>query len=268
MIDTDIANLELKSKIIGTLKRYQEFENELFQNLEQTNSNAPPYDSVAYLFHIQNVWIQKLRKNYYTFLGILSDLKIIPGVEKRREYRRVEIHCNKIDDETYSECIDILTKIPRKFRELRSYIKKEFLITEADILNKKVEEASNPLSSASIENKSAEVKPKHVKELEELEALHKELTSKSFLKRQVDTMRDVMDSISKDAGLILQIELFKGNLTEENREFLNTTYRIKDNLKNMPGEVQPDEATEKTIREYSFDLKSFIKRQRENRGIA
>jgi len=245
--------LELKSTVISILKRYSEFENQLFEELNR----IPLKDNNKYN---EILWLGNLKRYSSMFLDISNDLKIIPAIEYTKEYKTIDIADIDIDIET-------LSNIPQRFQKLKSNIKKDFGIIESDLLDTKMEDVSNRSPQVD-ESKTIEVKPKHVKELEELEALHKELTSKGFLKRQVDTMRDVMDSISKDAGLILQIELFKGNLTEENREFLDTTYRIKDNLKNMPGEVQPDEVTEKTIREYSFDLKSFIKRQRENRGIA
>lgn len=145
---------------------------------------------------------------------------------------------------------------------------KRFYLDSLEFLNMLLElmqKRENDISE--IPTKNIEVRPKHTKELAELESLHKELTSEGFLKRQVDTMRDVMGYISKDVGTVLQVEIFKENLTEENREFLDSTYQIKEKLENMPGEVQLDEATEKTIREYSFNLKSFINRQRSNRKL-
>src|SRR3989304_1244474 len=120
-------------------------------------------------------------------------------------------------------------------------------------LRKEMDDKSSFASKNNTENKVLEIEPKHAKELQGLETVQKELTSMGFLKRQVDTIRGAMDSVSKYVGCILQIELFEGCLTEENREFLNNTYNIKNKLKSMPGKAQLDESIEEIIREYSFN---------------
>lgn len=262
------TNSELRQKVIQVLKRYKIVENGLVKHIEEVDI-PDPQEWKDYM-KIDKIWCKYFKRDYINFLGILSDLKIIPKIGERRDYKYLEKYFKKWFNEHYSNvCLISIIEAPKEFQGLLSHIKSEFQITEDDLLdNKETPDTDERASIPDTKSNGIAAISKHQKELKELDALYNELTSGGFLKRQVGTIRDTMHSIAKNIGYVLQAELFEGNLTEENRGFLDSTYEIKKKLKNMPGSVQLDKTTEAFIREYSFELNSFIKRQKENREIA
>jgi hypothetical protein len=260
------TDTEMRINVIQILRSYKTAENEFLNRLERIDMPNPYSTSGKDYCILRDAWHKNFKRDYINFMRVLSAFKTIPKVGETKEYISLEKYFNKFNDDYLGYCLRMILETPKKFQKLLSYVKTKFQITETDLIDEEVLNPKNPTLDNTKSN-AVKIEPKHIKELHELEAIQKELTSVGFLKRQVDVVRDVMKSASKYVGYILQTELFEGNLTEENREFINSTNDIKKKLKNMAGSVQLDDTTEAIIREYSFELNSFIKRQKENRGL-
>ena len=250
--------------------------------LEKMKDGGPYYNSET----AKRLWFEHYAELYSKFLSTHKDVKAIPGIVGISEYDDI---CDilSMDNYDYSVRIYRLSKILDMIEPLVSWIKSETgILLEVDLpedleffegeleklrrgnleKEKELKKLREELEGrGKNQTPEAGVEAKNTDAIDELEKLSKELSTDGFLKMHTAGIRDIVDSIAGEIGTVLQTEITKAHLTEDNRKFLNNAYEIKKKLEDMPGRVQLDPVTEEEVRELSYSLNSFIRRQRENR---